>query len=86
MATDHRTYLVADAADRVLAQLSPRDGASDTGGVQASTYRNKMNELKPHRNWALRVIDRAAAFGVTRQGVSFVDLLTALASPGSATS
>lgn len=60
--------------------------AGESGGVRASSYRNKMNELKPHRNWALRVIDRAAAFGVTRQGVSFVDLLTALASPGSATS
>ncbi|MFE0750123.1 HpcH/HpaI aldolase/citrate lyase family protein [Gordonia sp. NPDC058843] len=60
--------------------------AGESGGVRASSYRNKMNELKPHRNWALRVIDRAAAFGVTRQGVTFVDLLTALASPGSATS
>ncbi|ATD72690.1 MULTISPECIES: HpcH/HpaI aldolase/citrate lyase family protein [Gordonia] len=58
--------------------------AGDAGGVRASSYRNKMNELKPHRNWALRVIDRAAAFGVTRQGVSFVDLLTALADPGPA--
>ncbi|MCK8615236.1 HpcH/HpaI aldolase/citrate lyase family protein [Gordonia sp. C13] len=56
----------------------------EAGGVRASSYRNKMNELKPHRNWALRVMDRAAAFGVTRQGVGFVDLLTALATPGSA--
>lgn len=52
--------------------------AGDTGGVQASSYRNKMNERKPHRNWANRVIDRAAAFGVTNSGISFVDLLTAL--------
>ncbi|MFT4127526.1 MAG: HpcH/HpaI aldolase/citrate lyase family protein [Gordonia sp. (in: high G+C Gram-positive bacteria)] len=52
--------------------------ASETGGAQASSYRNKMNELKPHRNWALRVLDRAAAFGVTNPGVDFVDLLTAL--------
>lgn len=52
--------------------------AADTGGVQASSYRNKMNELKPHRNWATRVMDRAAAFGVTNSGISFVDLLTAL--------
>ncbi len=58
--------------------------AGEAGGVRASSYRNKMNELKPHRNWALRVIDRAAAFGVTRQGIGFVDLLTALAAPGPA--
>ncbi|MBD0860750.1 HpcH/HpaI aldolase/citrate lyase family protein [Gordonia sp. zg691] len=57
--------------------------AGESGGVRASSYRNKMNEAKPHRNWALRVMDRAAAFGVTRQGVSFVDVLTALANPGS---
>ncbi|RBY85010.1 DUF2254 domain-containing protein [Blastococcus sp. TF02A-30] len=30
---DHQRPDVADAADRVLAQLSPRDGDSDTGGV-----------------------------------------------------
>ncbi|WP_439030778.1 HpcH/HpaI aldolase/citrate lyase family protein [Gordonia terrae] len=60
--------------------------AGESGGVRASSYRNKMNELKPHRNWALRVMDRAAAFGVTRQGISFVDLLTALATPGAAAS
>ncbi|GAC50413.1 HpcH/HpaI aldolase/citrate lyase family protein [Gordonia aichiensis] len=52
--------------------------SSDAGGVQASAYRNKMNERKPHRNWASRVIDRAAVFGVTRPGVGFVDLLTAM--------
>lgn len=53
--------------------------ADETGGVRRSSYRNKMNELKPHRNWALRVMDRAAVFGVTKEGVDFVDLLTALA-------
>ena len=37
-----------------------------------------MNESKPHRNWASRVIDRAAVFGVTHPGVGFVDLLTAM--------
>ena len=52
--------------------------AVDLGGVRASSYRNKMNEAKPHRNWANRVMDRAAAFGVTNPGISFVDLLTAL--------
>lgn len=52
--------------------------AEDSGGVRASVYRNKMNELGPHRNWASRVMDRAAAFGVTRPGVGFVDLLTAV--------
>ncbi|MFT4086034.1 MAG: HpcH/HpaI aldolase/citrate lyase family protein [Gordonia sp. (in: high G+C Gram-positive bacteria)] len=48
----------------------------DGGGAQASAYRNKMNELKPHRNWALDVVDRAHVFGVTRPDINFVDLLT----------
>ncbi len=50
----------------------------DAGGVRASGYGNKMNELKPHRAWAERVVLRASVFGVTNRGVTFVDLLTAL--------
>ncbi|OZF36471.1 HpcH/HpaI aldolase/citrate lyase family protein [Rhodococcus sp. 14-2483-1-2] len=53
--------------------------SSDQGGVQASGYRNKMNELGPHRNWAKQTMVRAKAFGVTNEGITFVDLLTALA-------
>ena len=50
----------------------------NAGGVRPSTYRNKMNELKPHRHWARGVLDRAHVFGVTNPNVTFVDLLTAL--------
>jgi citrate lyase beta subunit len=47
------------------------------GGAVASSYGNKMNESKPHTAWALRTLLRARAFGVAREGVSFVDLLGA---------
>lgn len=50
----------------------------DTGGVQASGYRNKMNERRPHRTWAEQTLLRASVFGVTHKGITFVDLLTAL--------
>ena len=50
----------------------------NAGGVRPSTYRNKMNELKPHRHWAQGVLDRAHVFGVTNPHITFVDLLTAL--------
>ncbi|KXP14093.1 HpcH/HpaI aldolase/citrate lyase family protein [Tsukamurella pseudospumae] len=50
----------------------------ESGGVGASSYRNKMNEMKPHRNWARQTLIRADLFGVTRAEVGFVDLLTAL--------
>ncbi|GAD83141.1 ATP/GTP-binding protein [Nocardia asteroides NBRC 15531] len=51
---------------------------ADVGGVAASEYRNKMNEMRPHRSWARQTLVRARAFGVANKGVSFVDLLTAM--------
>ncbi|UNO42269.1 HpcH/HpaI aldolase/citrate lyase family protein [Streptomyces sp. MST-110588] len=47
------------------------------GGVLRSSYTNKMNEVKPHRAWAERTLLRAEVFGVAREGVGFVELLTA---------
>ncbi|MFF4327233.1 HpcH/HpaI aldolase/citrate lyase family protein [Streptomyces sp. NPDC001591] len=49
----------------------------DGGGVMRSAYTNKMNEVKPHRAWAERTMLRAEVFGVAREEVGFVDLLTA---------
>lgn len=66
-AVTHEEYL--DALDVTAAK---------TGGVRASTYGNKMNEAKPHRNWAAQVLNRASVFGVTNPGITFVDLLTEL--------
>jgi citrate lyase beta subunit len=64
----HEEYV--DATD-VLG--SDRSG----GGVSASSYRNKMNEAKPHRAWAQRTLRRARAFGVAAEGIRLVDLLAA---------
>ncbi|MFC8277340.1 HpcH/HpaI aldolase/citrate lyase family protein [Streptomyces sp. NPDC057271] len=47
------------------------------GGVMRSAYTNKMNEVKPHRAWAERTLLRAEVFGVAKEDVGFVDLLTA---------
>jgi citrate lyase beta subunit len=49
---------------------------ADRGGVSASSYRNKMNEAKPHRAWAERTLRRARAFGVAAEGIRLVDLLS----------
>ncbi|WP_404960289.1 HpcH/HpaI aldolase/citrate lyase family protein [Streptomyces sp. 147326] len=54
--------------------LRPERGG---GGVMRSTYTNKMNEVKPHRAWAERTMLRAEVFGVAKEEVGFVDLLTA---------
>ncbi|GAB2910889.1 HpcH/HpaI aldolase/citrate lyase family protein [Rhodococcus aerolatus] len=59
----------SDACD-VLARTTP-------SGVMASGYRNKMNEVNPHRGWARRTLLRARAFGVAAPEVSFVDFLAA---------
>ncbi|ROS23017.1 HpcH/HpaI aldolase/citrate lyase family protein [Cellulomonas sp. PhB150] len=48
-----------------------------TAGASASAYRNKMNESRPHRAWAERVLTRAKVFGVAEADVGFVDLLGA---------
>ncbi|MBX6769794.1 MAG: HpcH/HpaI aldolase/citrate lyase family protein, partial [Actinomadura rubrobrunea] len=47
------------------------------GGAMASAYANKMNEAKPHRAWAERLMLRARVFGVAAEGVTFVELLEA---------
>ncbi|WP_328401004.1 HpcH/HpaI aldolase/citrate lyase family protein [Streptomyces sp. NBC_00390] len=54
--------------------LRPERGG---GGVLRSAYTNKMNEVKPHRAWAERTLRRAEVFGVAKEDVGFVDLLTA---------
>ncbi|MEV7418286.1 HpcH/HpaI aldolase/citrate lyase family protein [Streptomyces sp. NPDC089919] len=54
--------------------LRPERGG---GGVLRSAYTNKMNEVKPHRAWAERTMLRAEVFGVAKEEVGFVDLLTA---------
>ncbi|WP_371496878.1 HpcH/HpaI aldolase/citrate lyase family protein [Kitasatospora sp. NBC_00374] len=51
------------------------------GGVLRSAYTNKMNEAKPHRAWAERVLLRAEVFGVAREEVSFAELLGACLCP-----
>jgi citrate lyase beta subunit len=65
----HEEY--RDARDVLGGDLSGR------GGVSGSVYRNKMNEAKPHRAWAERVLLRAEAFGVARPEVGFQELFAA---------
>lgn len=66
LVVSHEEY--ADALDIV---------AASGGGVAASGYRNKMNESKPHLNWAKRTLSRGQTFGVAKPEVAFVDILAA---------
>ena len=52
--------------------------AATGGGATGSSYGNKMNEAGPHRAWAHRLLERAAVFGVSREGHGIVEVLAAL--------
>jgi citrate lyase beta subunit len=45
------------------------------GGVIKSTKSNKMNEINPHRNWAIKIDNRAKAYGVVEDQRSFLKLI-----------
>lgn len=48
---------------------------SSTGGVVKSAKANKMNEINPHRNWARKISNRALAYGVIEDEMSYLKLL-----------
>ncbi|RDI45937.1 HpcH/HpaI aldolase/citrate lyase family protein [Falsibacillus pallidus] len=47
----------------------------NVNGVIKSHYSNKMNEIKPHYNWAQVVLRKSHIFGVLQDGQTFIDLL-----------
>lgn len=46
-----------------------------TNGVLRSSARNKMNEVKPHYNWALKILIQAEIYGVLKENVTSLDFL-----------
>ncbi|MCT4621046.1 MAG: HpcH/HpaI aldolase/citrate lyase family protein [Marinisporobacter sp.] len=45
-------------------------------GVMKSQYENKMNEIKPHLNWAKKILKKSKIYGVYHEGQNFTSLLT----------
>ena len=45
-----------------------------SGGVVKGSGGNKMNEIKPHTNWAKKIYNRALAFGVIKNESDYVKL------------
>ena len=45
-----------------------------TGGVVKGAGGNKMNEIKPHTNWAQKIYNRARAFGVIKNEGAYLNL------------
>lgn len=75
----HPSHVAPVHAVSVVSHEEYQDAADilcdDRGGVLRSAYTNKMNEVRPHRAWALRTMRRAEVFGVAREDVTFVELL-----------
>lgn len=46
------------------------------GGVIKSGNANKMNEVKPHTNWADKIYHKALAYGVIKDGTEYVKLFS----------
>lgn len=66
-AVTHEEY--CDASD-ILAKGSH-------GGVSKSVYNNKMNEYKPHTNWAKRIITLAQIYGVLNEKYDYTSIIYA---------
>lgn len=49
---------------------------SSSGGVIKGNGANKMNEIKPHTNWAQKTYMRARAFGVIENAGSYIKLFS----------
>lgn len=48
---------------------------SESNGVTKSTYANKMNEVKPHTNWARKIMIKSKVYGVFNEQNNFINLL-----------
>ncbi|WP_199478483.1 HpcH/HpaI aldolase/citrate lyase family protein [Peribacillus saganii] len=52
------------------------ESANGAAGVMKSQHSNKMNEIKPHYNWAKKIIAKANSYGVFHDHNSYIDILT----------
>jgi citrate lyase beta subunit len=47
----------------------------ENNGVLQSPTRNKMNEVKPHSNWAFKILAQAEIYGVLKENVTSLEFL-----------
>ncbi|HBP65270.1 MAG TPA: citrate lyase subunit beta [Desulfosporosinus sp.] len=67
-------YIVAK--EEYLDAVSILDNSHGHLGVLKSHYTNKMNEVKPHHNWARKILLRAKNYGVFNEQHNFISLFT----------
>lgn len=52
------------------------ESAESFNGVMKSSYANKMNEVKPHYNWANKILIKSNIYGVFHEQQSFINLIS----------
>jgi citrate lyase beta subunit len=62
--------------EEYLDALSILENSNGQQGVLKSHYSNKMNEIKPHYNWAQKILLRAKNYGVFHEQHNFISLFT----------
>lgn len=78
----HPTHLLpvqalhAVSKEEYLDALSIVTQANGEKGVFKSEFNNKMNEIKPHLNWAKKVLIKSDIYGVYNENNTFIDLLS----------
>ena len=78
----HPTHIIPVQALQVVSHEEYMDACSiinnNNGeiGVIKSHYQNKMNEIKPHLNWARKTIIKSKIYGVFHEKQNFTNLFT----------
>ena len=62
--------------EEYLDALSILENANGEIGVLKSNSQNKMNEIKPHHKWAVKVITKSTIYGVYHDKYNFFKMLT----------
>ncbi|MBN8210208.1 HpcH/HpaI aldolase/citrate lyase family protein [Bacillus sp. NTK071] len=62
--------------EEYLDALSIIENASGEVGVLKSASYNKMNEIKPHYKWAMKIITKSDIYGVYHEQYNFLKMLT----------
>lgn len=75
----HPTHVKYVNAMQAVTKEEYDDACQIMGGVDGvvkSTNSNKMNEIKPHMNWATKICMRAKAYGVIKNENSYIKLFS----------
>ena len=62
--------------EEYLDALTILDHANGEMGVLKSNSQNKMNEIKPHYKWAMKIMTKSTIYGVYHEKYNFFKMLT----------